>query len=362
MSIEWLIIGAGLHGAHLAIRLLERGIPSVRVVDPAGFFETWRTRTSRLAMSHLRSPSVHNIGVRPMDLENFAGRRRGRFRGIYARPRLDLFNDHCDHLVKTYGLERLLIQDRVTRLDLQSGRAKAQLESGSTVSAEKVVLALGSPEPARPDRLKHHPHVFDDDWQPPNPRGSATVVGGGISAVQLALSLSESGIDVELVSRHRIREANFDSDPCWLGPTCMDSFSRVESMRSRRALIRKARNRGTVPPDIKRALSRAKQQKRVRLRTSQHLDGLTGPVLLATGFATGRPGGELVEDLVQRQGLPVAPCGFPILSPTLRWDDRLWVCGALAELELGPVARNIAGARRAADRIVGGTQRSRSAA
>ncbi|MCH2107642.1 MAG: hypothetical protein MK291_13495, partial [Planctomycetes bacterium] len=35
-----------------------------------------------------------------------------------------------------------------------------------------------------------------------------------------------------------------------------------------------------------------------------------------------------------------------------RWHPRVFVSGALAELELGPTARNIAGARRSADRIV----------
>ena len=36
----------------------------------------------------------------------------------------------------------------------------------------------------------------------------------------------------------------------------------------------------------------------------------------------------------------------------LRWHPRVYVSGPLAELELGPSARNISGARRAAERLV----------
>lgn len=40
------------------------------------------------------------------------------------------------------------------------------------------------------------------------------------------------------------------------------------------------------------------------------------------------------------------------VSNSLRWGPNLYVTGALAELEMGPIARNISGARQAADRIV----------
>jgi hypothetical protein len=40
-----------------------------------------------------------------------------------------------------------------------------------------------------------------------------------------------------------------------------------------------------------------------------------------------------------------------VVSKALRWARGLYVMGPLAELELGPTARNIAGARKAADRL-----------
>jgi hypothetical protein len=49
--------------------------------------------------------------------------------------------------------------------------------------------------------------------------------------------------------------------------------------------------------------------------------------------------------------LPIAPCGYPLVNSALCWTDGLYVLGPLAELEIGPVARNITGARQAAERI-----------
>ena len=80
-------------------------------------------------------------------------------------------------------------------------------------------------------------------------------------------------------------------------------------------------------------------------------------MLLATGFEPQRPGGALVDRLAEEHRLPCAACGYPEVDTALRWHPRLFVAGPLAELELGPVARNIAGARRAGERLVASTAR-----
>ena len=119
-------------------------------------------------------------------------------------------------------------------------------------------------------------------------------------------------------------------------------------------------------------------------------------VILATGFGKQLPGGKLITDLIDKYAPPASSitatstnrddddspfvlevseyCGYPIVDQNLCWtklkdknrhqgDDRgtgtgigtggnIYVTGALAELELGPSARNIAGARLAAERIL----------
>ena len=74
---------------------------------------------------------------------------------------------------------------------------------------------------------------------------------------------------------------------------------------------------------------------------------------LATGFGKRVPGDGLVGKIAAAFDLDVAPDGYPVPDASLRWSDsQIFVAGALAELELGPSARNLAGARLAAERIV----------
>jgi hypothetical protein len=70
--------------------------------------------------------------------------------------------------------------------------------------------------------------------------------------------------------------------------------------------------------------------------------------VLATGFQKTRPGGSLVKELINELHLPTSTCGFPLTDPDLQWAEGLFVTGGLAELTLGPVSRNITGARSAA--------------
>ena len=73
-------------------------------------------------------------------------------------------------------------------------------------------------------------------------------------------------------------------------------------------------------------------------------------VALATGFE-GVPGGSLLRSL-DPERFPRADCGTPILDAQLQWNHGLYLGGALAEIQLGPVARNIAGGLRVAERLV----------
>jgi len=181
------------------------------------------------------------------------------------------------------------------------------------------------------------------------------------------------------LSRHEPRVHQFDSDPGWLGPKLMVGFSREADADRRRTMISEARHRGSVPPEVHRALRRALHSDQLSWQEGEVLDVErqgetlairlgTGAVLeadrllLATGFASHRPGGSLVDQLVASEELPCAECGYPIVDAALRWHPRVYVSGPLAELELGPASRNIAGARRAGDRLVEAVRSRRAAA
>ena len=389
MSLEWLVVGGGIHGVHIAVRLLEdAGVAheAMRIVDPGEvLLERWIANTATTGMTHLRSPSVHHLDTGPWSLQQFAGKRKSRKPGLFAypynRPALTLFNAHCARVIKNLQLAEMHIRARCIRLAVDCHAVEAGLSTSESIRAQNVVLAIGASEQlAWPDwaapGTAHVHHVFEpgpEKW--PSRKETVCVVGGGISAGQVALRLLQEGHEVHIISRHALREHQFDSDPGWLGPKFMAGFERETDVERRRSLIGDARHRGSVPPDVHRALRHAIKAGELHWHLTQvqeleteanclYVHLMTGDVLqahrvlLATGFQARRPGGTMVDELVASAQLPCASCGYPIVDYALRWHPRIHVSGPLAELELGPASRNIAGARRAGDRLVGAIRAS----
>ena len=391
--LDWLIIGGGIHGVHIAARLIgEAEVDPERlcIVDPGmRLLERWRSCTATTGMTHLRSPSVHNLDLNPWSLKQSAGKRKKRQAGIFAapydRPSLPFFNAHCDTVIEDFDLNARHIRARATRCEVSCDAVVVGLSTGKEVSTANVVLAIGAgeqphwPEWAAMDDPRVH-HIFAPDFHGwPSTPETIAVVGGGISAGQVALRLVDEGHEVHLISRHELREHQFDSDPGWLGPRYMAGFEREKNVDQRRAMISDARHKGSVPPDVRRALRGAINRNELHWcegavdsfdNTGESLQMcLTNGteltvhrVLLATGFAGHRPGGTLIDQLVASASLPCASCGYPIVDKSLRWHPRVFVSGPLAELELGPTSRNISGARRAAERLVSAVRSGHAAA
>ncbi len=399
MTLDWLIVGGGPHGVHTALRLIgEGGVPrsQIRILDDEPhLLARWRRATRNTGMRFLRSPSVHHLGLSSVSLNRFAGgpgRKVNRpFTRPYSRPALELFDLHCDALIDRYELQDLHVWGRVNRLDLVSPGARVGFEDlaagGRTgeIAARRVVLAIGAPrEPAwpewarravaeatEPEACDRIGHVFDPGFVlEDDPDDSiVAVVGAGISGAQLALRLARPGRQVLLISRHALRVEQFDSDPGWQGPKHMAAFEKLDDRNDRRDRIRAARHRGSMPPDVHSALRRATGDGTIECiegaeklsaslpgqRVLLEVDGRkveADRVLLATGFPGHRPGGPWLDETIEAFDLPCAGCGYPIVDRGLRWHPNLLVTGALAELELGPVSRNLSGAQRAGDRIL----------
>src|SRR5699024_7173324 len=117
----------------------------------------------------------------------------------------------------------------------------------------RVVLVPGPAVPARPTWGRHLLHVLDNDFAQRYSTWPAkqhvVIVGGGLSAAQRAIACARQGHAVTLLSRHRLRPAAFDSNPCFSGPRCLQPFLR-RPMAERPAILEAARNPGTLPPDI----------------------------------------------------------------------------------------------------------------
>ncbi|MCH2109512.1 MAG: FAD/NAD(P)-binding protein [Polyangiaceae bacterium] len=387
-TVDWLIVGGGIHGVYLAGRLVADiavAPEQIAIVDPAeSLLSRWKSLTATTGMTHLRSPSVHHLDEDPFSLLRFAkGKKKPKVK-LFAypndRPALRLFNAHCEHVMDSLGLHSMHIRDRALRASVNCDSVRVELAEQGQIRAHNVILALGASEqpfwpewaPRNSDRVHHIFSPDSSNW--PNRKESIALVGGGISAAQVALRLVDEGHEVSLISRHSLRKHQFDSDPGWLGPKYMNHFRRQKNYDCRRELIVEARHKGSVPPDVYLQLRKTIADSRINwhqgfvrelhvdnhglaLHLSEGRDLKVDRVMLATGFCPQRPGGELVDSLIASASLPCASCGYPIVDSALRWHPRVRVAGPLAELELGPVARNIVGARRAGERLMASVNR-----
>lgn len=378
--LEWLIIGGGIHGTHLSLYLTRRkGVPhdQIRVLDP--YIEpltVWYHHAANVGMEFLRSPGAHHLHFDPFSLATFARTREGeplaRSTEPYGRPSLELFRAHSARLIERYRLDSLRVQGRAQKLTQLADGWRVETENGA-LESRRVVLAIGNTErPFWPDwaleLLKsgtavHHIFEADFDREALPDWEDMHVVGGGITAAQtaLALALRQPGT-VTLHTRHDLRVHYFDSDTGWIGPDYLRPFHEETDYSQRRATIKQARHRGSMPPDVFTELQAAAEVGLLRLEIDSGDDPAfgthhgvslqdTSSVVLATGFEMTRPGGAWLDRAVTEYSLPTAPDGFPLVDPVLCWSPGLYVMGPLAELEVGPVSRNITGARLAAERI-----------
>mmetsp|Transcript_8351 Transcript_8351/g.18181 ORF Transcript_8351/g.18181 Transcript_8351/m.18181 type:complete len:467 (+) Transcript_8351:110-1510(+) len=430
--LQWLIVGGGPHGVHIATRLLEE-VPSISrsdlciVDEEPRLLHKWKTRTAATGMAYLRSSASYHLDVREDGLKRFAHAVEGTatkrskqkrqsisstlFASDYQRPRLDFFNEHCDHVVRKNELDRAHVQGTVTDVVPNENHVEVEIEKPNgdivTAYAKNVVLALGNAPPVVPDWANDEmihagkiKHIFDEgvglDFHASARNRSIAIVGGGISAAHLALKLereagARSTTAVHLVCRHDLREQQFDTHQDWMMdsaaaarseagggqglPKCRRHFASLDSYAERRDVIKRERVAGTVSASVSRGeggLRYAMGENRIRWHrevvrsvTQEEAGGgkltlwmpsgdsiTVDQIILATGFGKDPPARHLINSIAQRNGLKLCDCGYPAPDESLRWHKRIFLAGALAELELGPSARNIAGARLSSERIV----------
>ncbi|MEZ4637368.1 MAG: FAD/NAD(P)-binding protein [Caldilineaceae bacterium] len=148
--LDWLIVGGGIHGVHIAHSLLRRcGVARDRlcVIDPhADPLARWNHCTENVGMRYLRSPSVHHLGLDSEELTRFGrtphGRVLERYSPPYDRPAYDFFQAHARQVVTESKLVDCWQQDSASGLRRVPGGWGVQCAQGE-IQARRVVLALG---------------------------------------------------------------------------------------------------------------------------------------------------------------------------------------------------------------------------
>ncbi len=383
-QLDVLIIGGGIHGMYLFHLLRQkRSELIIKIADPhPAPFYNWRHCTSNTGMRFLRSTGVHHLDVDPLSLQKFYKKHGNEIRKPYIspnnRPSLSLFNNHSDKILSDYDLDTHWVQTHITDIDLsEEGVRVNTLEE--EIHCKHVILAIGNGGQLRApfwaEQLAVHSfpilHIYSSEFEIKNykPGFHSVIVGNGMGAVQAFIKLANSHSDkITLITPSQIKVAQYDIDPGWMGPKYLTNFHQEKSYQNRRKLINSARQRGTITPEIDRELKQV-----LKLGHASHIIGsiknaelfgvdnaylklendeavFCDQILLGTGFDP-VINSELVQKLKTNESLKCAECGYPIVDPFLRWHPNLSVTGELAELELGPAAKNIIGARHAGQRI-----------
>lgn len=201
--VDVVIVGAGPYGLSLAAHLQAHGI-SNRIFGPP--MDVWRNHMPAGMLlksdgfaSNLSDPKMtyplekycaeqgiaYDHETIPVAIETFIG---------YAIAFQQKLVSHLD-------------TRSVTRIERDGENFRVQLQDGETVLARRVVLAVGISYFAyRPPELESLPlEMVSHSSQHPNPaalRGKkVTVLGSGASAVDLAVLMHESGVDVTILAR-----------------------------------------------------------------------------------------------------------------------------------------------------------------
>jgi len=383
-SIDIAIIGAGPQALTLVTHLLQKK-KSMRsrflVFDPSGsWMQQWYHQFGAFQIPHLRSPSPHHPHPNPQALRNFGEHRRNEFFPPYDLPGTQLFQDFCEDLIQNWQLQNTVYPARVMSLVPLERKFQLHLSTGETLTARRVVLAVGSGKPMIPNWAKqlsslhlrdHLCHSSQIDLRKLNLRGERIlIVGGGLTSGHLALGATKQGATVILMGRRNFQEKLFDTDPGWLGPKYLKGFWAETDWYQRFRLLETARNGGSMTPSVMTKLRQQQHQGKVILSPHCEVEQAVWQenhwqvhcnngqclnvdrIWLGTGHQTNVEEYPLLSLLRERYPIKVIN-GLPVLDSHLRWRGcELFMMGAYAGLQVGPVARNIAGARMASNLIV----------
>ncbi|RKU39657.1 hypothetical protein C6496_00040 [Candidatus Poribacteria bacterium] len=397
-NIPITIIGGGIHGISIAIRLL-REVPTaathLAIVDrhPRPLTQ-WRRKTERQGMMFLRSPAVHHITPDALGIVEYAEHhnRTTELAPPYSQPSTQLFWDFCSDTLAELAQHRIYHQFDVTKLRWDKGAGKFPFRLISKDSdgfrSRCVILAIGAddctyvpPEFVQwqnqyPDRILHASEFNIEDQDRQDGEEFFVIVGGGLTAGTIAKSLSERGHSVALIARKPLKTEQFDFPPVWLGPKALAEFADEMDFQQRYEIIQQNRGEGSITPDIMEALTDAaniKMYPETRIQNILSLEEGTcrsgvppalrvstnrgdilnvSRVILATGYQFNLCRYGFLKELIAQHQVPLVH-GLPRLDTDLQLYpvENLFGSGTIAQLQIGPASSNIAGANLAYEHL-----------
>ena len=387
-NIPITIIGGGIHGVSIALRLLREAPTAARhlaILDrhPQPLIQ-WRDKTERQGMTFLRSPAVHHISPDALGIVEYAERhnRTSELASPYAQPSTQLFWDFCNAVLTELTEHQVYYQFEVAKLRWDKGAGPFPFRLISTRNegfrSRCVILATGADDcvyvpPAftqwqrqYPGRIIHASQLAVSKEFGTTP-AKIVIVGGGLTAGTLAKSLSERGHSVTLIARKQLKVEQFDFPPVWLGPKALAEFASETDFQRRYEIIQQNRGEGSITPDIMEALMDAPNIKcypetcihnivetahGLQIETTRNTITDVSRVILATGYQFNLRRYGFLRELITQYRIPLVR-GLPRLDTDLQLHpiQNLFCSGTMAQLQIGPASGNIAGANLAYERL-----------
>lgn len=376
-ACEVLIVGAGPHALTMSRYLASRGRTAL-VVDEDGWCSRWNARMRRLDIEMLRSHHTQHPDPDHYALARFGGDPIEAWAGPWSTPTNELFVGFCRQLVAEHRLDDVLVRDRVLRIAPLAGGLRVSTRAGRELIAERVVFATNPMVAARPSWAGRAAttappgrilHSDDLDLRGMRLDGERVlVVGGGLTGANIAVGAVRRGAHATLAARRPLVLRVADAESNWHGPARLRPYF-AERDPQRRLRMSRAARAATVTPAAAWELRAAVQAAAAELLEGHEvrsidwrddgfdvaIDATTrrfDRIWLATGHRPQDLEGSLLADVARAHPATIVD-GLPLLDDACRWPGtNLHVMGALAELQIGPLARNLAGARMAADRIL----------
>lgn len=212
------VIGGGCAGVFVAARLLRtRGTTVVLAESAAAPGAGLAYGTA--GPSHLLNSPARAMSAHPDHPDHFMAWLRGH--GIPAEggeflPRRtygSYLRDVLDEIVAEAGDRLVIRRAAVTAIHPAHDEVFVAFDTGAPVWADHAVVAVGNPQPQTPAALAAalgaHPEYVADPWRPYALRripatGAVLLIGTGLTAVDVVLSLTESDRHAAIlaVSRH----------------------------------------------------------------------------------------------------------------------------------------------------------------
>lgn len=295
-----ILVGATLESLNVLTRLPDTILKNSLVVDSRGsWLSDFRRWARNLSIDYIRTPLNVHPSPKPLALRYYADKQKRtnellELEGSAPLPSAELFCDFCDSLIQKLPVNiQEIKQDTV--VDVQRVQrdsdvmTEVSLESGKVMYSKCVVLGFSSVRPIIPKwifkfDLENDPRIksIDDMEFRSRPKGSLSnkklaILGGGMSAGTVVLRALELGAShVYLISRRHLCRQNFDCNPGWWGMKYLNAYQQLDDNQARLAMCNKARDRGSILPDIWETLVKMQAEGRLSVIEGVEIDQFNG--------------------------------------------------------------------------------------